>query len=214
MQPIISIRRSTILSACAILFFVTAFAWQFTAPETAFAAVNCGDSSWSVGTEADLNAAIVCFNAKPAGSYTITLTADIPIGASTTQINNATAGAQLIVEGSGFAVDGQNGDRRPFEVMSNTDVTLQNIIIKRGRRNGQGGGILNNGTLTLDRVLMQDNKGTRGGAIYSNGPLTITQSVIQGSEARYTGSGTGIGGAVEHNNLVGRLAAPDLDHSF
>ncbi|MCP4418935.1 MAG: hypothetical protein GY805_20150, partial [Chloroflexi bacterium] len=67
--------------------------------QPAAAAVDCNDSSWQVGDEADLNAAIVCYNSKPAGSYAISLTQSISLTTSTTPISNTVASVTLLLEG-------------------------------------------------------------------------------------------------------------------
>ncbi len=129
----------------------------------AFELQTCYVDSWSVANEAELNAAIACYNTKTvAGSYTITLTQDILLSdrqtdRSTTAIDNATAGVELVIEGSGFAVDGQdNFDVRPFTVQANTTVTINDLTATGGNVLGggvdnRGGGILNRGNLTLNR---------------------------------------------------------------
>ncbi len=76
--------------------------------QPAAAAVDCTNNTWPVGDEADLNTAIVCYNAKPAGSYTITLTQNISLTVSSTAIDNATMDTTLLLEGGGFTLDGQD----------------------------------------------------------------------------------------------------------
>ena len=75
----------------------------------AFELQTCFVDSWSVANEAELNAAIACYNTKTAaGSHTITVTHDIPLTASTSAINNATSGVELVIEGDDYVVDGQD----------------------------------------------------------------------------------------------------------
>ena len=132
------------------------------------AAINCSDSDWSVGTEADLNSAIGCFNGKStAGTYTITLTDTIGLAASTSNINNSTAGVELLIEGDGFTVNGQNNSGvRPFYIANDSVVTMRNIMIS-------GGNMVNDD----------------GGGIYNRGVLTVTNSTIYGNSAAYLGGG-------------------------
>lgn len=117
----------------------------------------CADSL-PVGTEADLNAAIACFNARTtAGVATITLTRDIDLTASTTEIKNATAGASLVIEGAGFAVDGKGtAGVRVFWVQASTHVTMNQITVKGANMNNvTGAGIRNDGNLTLTTAPLQ-----------------------------------------------------------
>ena len=106
-----------------------------------------------MGDEADLNAAIVCFNAKTnPGEYTIFLTQSIALTASTTLVNNPADGVSLILDGSagvpggGFALDGQDiVGVRPLEIAAGTYVGILNLQVTRGNvpGTGAGGGIRN-----------------------------------------------------------------------
>lgn len=151
------------------------------------AAVNCAGSSWSVGNEADLNAAIACYNAKTSrGTYRITLTQDIDLTASTSQIDNATANVKLVVNGNGYTVDGQDiSGVRPFDIAIATQVTLQNITITRGNPWQNGGGILNAGRLTVRDSTLSDNSGDLGGGIYNfdNGRVSVIDSTLSDNSA-------------------------------
>ena len=67
----------------------------------------CPGFPTTVVDEAALNSTITCFNnLTTAGHYTLTLTANITLTASTTSINNSTAGVELHIAGSGHTVDG------------------------------------------------------------------------------------------------------------
>ena len=71
----------------------------FTHAQPVKAAVNCADATWPVANQADVNAAIACYNAKASsGSYTISLTQDIALAVSTTTISNAVVGVSLDIE--------------------------------------------------------------------------------------------------------------------
>ena len=67
----------------------------------------CGGTT-QVSNQAELNLAIAAFNgASSPCVFTIELTGDIDLTASTTDINNSTSGVELIVEGGGHTVDVQ-----------------------------------------------------------------------------------------------------------
>ena len=150
------------------------------------AAVDCAATSWSVGTSSDLDDAIGCFNAKSAGAYTITLTGDIALTASTPTISNGDLGAALLIDGAGHAVDGQDTlDVRPLHVGLGTTVTLTDLVITGGRVTGSGsanhgGGLLNEGTLERDRVTVMGNTAeSRGGGLaHEGGSMLIVDSTI------------------------------------
>ncbi len=166
----------------------------------------CG-TNMIVSDEAELNDAIACYNAATTpGEYVITLTANIPLTASTTQINNTTLGVSLRIEGATHSVDGQEISYvRPFEIAVNTLVTMQAITITRGNGGGGGGGIANQGTLTVTHSIISHNTaeggvggGGSGGGIYNGGTLSVIHSTISHNTAEgsrldnFGGSGGGI----------------------
>lgn len=94
---------------------------------------------------------------------------------------------------------------RVFVVNGGVTVTLKDLTIRHGYIDGQGGGILNNGSLTLRRVTVSQNgtrdgrdnlncnrnscsvgNGSDGGGIYNNGGLTVLYSTISDN---FTGRG-------------------------
>ena len=113
----------------------------------------------SAGTETELNEAITCYNLLvAAGSYTIDLTADIDLTASTVAIDNPIAGIDLLLDGQGFAVDGQGiAGVRPFEIETDSDATFDDITIMGGNISDNGGGIFNDGTLTVTNSTLSGN---------------------------------------------------------
>lgn len=168
---------------------------------TALAA--CGGAT-NVATENELNAAIADFNSQTtACSYMIALTADIDLTASTTEINNGNANVDLLIDGAGFAVDGQrNSGVRPFKIAANTVVEMRDLTVTGGQVASyadHGGGILNNGgTLTLTTVTLTGNDAAVsatglylawGGGLYNNGGIVTFQnnSLISNNEGEFGG---------------------------
>ena len=151
----------------------------------------------NVASEDELNFAIACYNAKTvAGTYTIILTQNINLTASTTVIDNATAGVELLIEGGDYAVDGQNiGGVRAFTVLQDTTVSIQNMTITRcnvadtvvpGDPNAAAGGavLVRNGTLTIRSSTLSNNIGTFGGAINNAvGNVTVIDSTLSNNQA-------------------------------
>jgi hypothetical protein len=158
-------------------------------------AASCGGIT-SVSNETELNAAIVAFNAESTSCvFTIALTQNIDLTASATQINNATANLSLVIEGAGFAVNGQGTSGvRPFHVAANTMVTMQNITVTGGNASGNGGGILNQGALTLVDSTVTGNAAQlpyNGGGIYngSGGTLALTRTTVSNNSTQNRGGG-------------------------
>lgn len=156
----------------------------------AFELYTCGTSPWSAASSGDLAMAIGCFNAETSGSHTINITQDIDQNSSGVNINNTDAGVSLTIEGNGFTVDGQDiWLVRPFAIGVNTTVTLQAITISGGNMKYGGGGIYNDGILTLNHSTVSGNIGGNGGGIENRGTLTVSHSTVSGNSG---GNGGGI----------------------
>lgn len=165
----------------------------------------------TVGDEAQLGAAIACFNGQTtAGEYVITLSGDISLTASTPAIQNATTGASLYLDGGGHTIDGQELEAvRPFTIDANTHVTLHAMTITRGRGPGTGGAIFNQGTLTLTYSSVRNSHAGSGGGLANFGALTILHSDVSHNHAA---SGSG-GGIFNNNGAVTIINSTVADNS-
>lgn len=181
-----------------------------TVPST-FTILNLADSG-----DGSLRQAVLDANASP-GADTIRFAYDL-----TGTI--ALTGGQLGITGD-LTIDGPGGDRvsvsgnhmsRVFFVHTGTNVAIDDLTIAGGRVSGStadGGGVLNNGNLRLDRVTLSDNQAiitnstqARGGAVanLSGATLTVIDSVFTNNWALGgLVGGTGNGGGIF--NLTGRL---------
>ena len=156
----------------------------------AFEVYDCTAQPWLADSYGELSAAIGCYNAQTVtNSYTISVTQNISLTTSTPAIDNTTTGVELLLEGNGFTVDGQEVEGiRPFQIATDTVVTILNISIIGGHVD-KGGGIDNNGLLTIDNSTIRDNTANNfGGGIASAGILTVSNSSISGNSA-YNGGG-------------------------
>ena len=92
---------------------------------------------------------------------------------------------------------------------------LQTLTIAHGRSGGSGGGIENNGTLTVTNIIFSTNFGgpgfsvAGGGGIWNTGTLTVINSTFSGNNADYAGGGiwntgmlTVINSTFSHNGAV------------
>ncbi len=180
------------------------------------AAASCGGVT-TVSTEAELNTAIAAFNAVATSPcvFTIQLSADINLTASTTVISNTLAGLELQILGAGNTVDGQGtAGVRPFEIAANTLVLIGNITVTGGNVTGEGGGILNSGTLTVYNSTITGNSagGTGGGIRNNGGSLTVEESTVSGNTADQGGgliSGAGGNTWVYNSTFSGNTATTD-----
>lgn len=98
---------------------------------------------------------------------------------------------------------------RVFFITSEATVTMGGLTIRHGNpteRPRTGGGILNEGTLTLEQCTVSDNDSTAGGGIHSDGTLTLINSTVSDNAAGSRGSAfreCNTGGGIK--SLTGRL---------
>jgi CSLREA domain-containing protein len=135
----------------------------------------------------------------PAGTYTLTIPGndeDYNVSGDLDIFDD------LQLEGSGTVIITAGGDTgiiedRVFDIFYSTTVTMTNLTVTGGRIPNDiggehyGGGILNSGTLTLDHVIVTNNRagdgydGGAGGGIfsYTGSSLTLTDSLISNNHA-------------------------------
>jgi len=128
--------------------------------------------------------------ASSLSGQTITLTSG--------QLPTITDGAGLTIDGGSvnIEINGLNS-YRVFEVGSGAKLTLSNLTVAEGaaadRAFGGGGGILNNGTVTVSNSTLSGNSsnGGGGGIFNQSGTLTVSNSTLSGNST----TGGGFGGA-------------------
>jgi hypothetical protein len=106
----------------------------------------------------------------------------------------------LTIDASGLAggltVSGGNSVQ-VFNIDSTADVTLAGLTIANGNGNGiEGGGIVNNGTLTLSGCAISGSVAAEGAGIYNNGTLTVDKSTFTNNQTLQL---AGVGGALWSN---------------
>jgi hypothetical protein len=112
-----------------------------------------------------------------------------------------TLGKNVTIDGSaapGLTINGNHTDR-VFIVNANTTAILRNLTTMNGYGFQLAGGILNNGSLTLDHVVVTDNTMATnagdywqgGGAIYngSGATLNLVDSTVSNNHAAWSGGG-------------------------
>jgi CSLREA domain-containing protein len=87
-----------------------------------------------------------------------------------------------------FILSGNN-QSRVLEVAATGNLTLDNLIISGGKTAGDGGGILNQGTLTLKDVTVSANQAVHGGGIANAGTLALTSAAVTNNQATAAGGG-------------------------
>ena len=130
----------------------------------------------------------------PAGTYTLT----IPGEDDNSAMGDLDINDELTISGAGATttiIDGNGagtGDR-VFQIPLGTTVIMDGITIQGGLSNSNGGGIANDGTLTISNAVVQGNtsNGTTqgGGGIFNAGTLTLTNVDITNNSTIASGGG-------------------------
>jgi hypothetical protein len=187
----------------------TAVAATFTADST----VDSADLDLSDGlclTAADgctLRAAIEQANALGAGPHTITLfggatytltrTGALENAAATGDLDITTNVTIRVPVGRAVVRGGTGWDDRIFHLGLRAMVELNGVEVQNGNPAGSGGGIANEGTLTLANSTVSGNSaGGFGGGIANLGTLTLTDSTVSGNGAGSDGGGIANGGDI------------------
>ena len=117
-----------------------------------------------------------------------TITFDLSLSGQTiTLASTLTIDKNLTIDGSALAakinVSG-NDSVQVFSIVSGVTTLFDSLIIRNGYTIVQGGGIYNEGTLTISNSKLLDNSSAiYGGAIISRGTLIISDSTLSGNSA-------------------------------
>ncbi len=134
------------------------------------------------GDQVTLRAAIAETNALP-GRQIIRFSVTGPITLTGGQL---VVGDDLAIHGpgAGNVILNGNGASRALQVNGGTTVALSDLAIANGNAgNSDGGGLHNDGTLTLHAVNFLGNTASSGGAIGNFGTLTLDESSLAGNSA-------------------------------
>ena len=152
-----------------------------------------------------LRSAIIAANANPGSTirlthdvtYTLSITKDITDGATTGDLNIiADTSFDFVAEACyphcAATIQGSAGwDDRLLNIASGAHVSLFLITFRNGNVVGYGGGISNNGTLTLTSSTILSNTANNGGGIYntSNGSLNLNDTIVSHNTSSQDGGG-------------------------
>jgi hypothetical protein len=124
-----------------------------------------------------------------------------PIVLSSGQINLHKDIVITGIDSASTIIDGGNLGRI-FNIAPGVTVTLTGVKLQNGKAK-EGGAIYNAGNLTLNTVLLTNNKAkisnlgnTNGGAIYNKGQMTITNSSLISNSATSAENSHSYGGAI------------------
>ena len=152
--------------------------------------------------DCSLREAIIAANANPgadtvflsSGTYTLSIAGagedqsaigELGISESLT-ISTFSSSATVVTAGADWA-------DRIFQIAPGASVTIKNLAISGGKPAGAiGGGIFNQGMLTLQDSLVSSNSAAGGGGIASAGTLNLQNSDVSGNSATAGTSGGGV----------------------
>jgi CSLREA domain-containing protein len=140
----------------------------------------------------------------PPGTYFLTRTDNGNEDASQTGDLDITDSLNISVDGPGATIDASGITDRILHILSG-DVSITGVTFKNGGSNvDDGGGIRNNGALTLTNVTVSGNRASAsGGGIYNNGSLTLNNSTIANNTAADGGGIVNNGaGLVQFQNTI------------
>jgi hypothetical protein len=170
-----------------------------------FTVDSLADTGTGSGTSGDLRYVVTHADQTP-GDNTIDFTVTGTIALSSVLPDLGGTGGLIDVEGPGAASltvarSGAAGTPkfRIFTVASGADVKIVGLTIAGGSVIGQGGGIDNDGTLTVSDSIIANNSangGSRfgtGGGIFNDGTLTISDSTIANNSGGVAAPGAGGG---------------------
>ena len=137
----------------------------------------------------------ITFNLAGDGPHTIALTTGELVVAKSVTIKN-TSGEKITVSGGGLS--------RVFNINPTKTAAIIGLTISGGDSATAGGGVLNDGTLTIvNSTLSGNSTDIDGGAISNSGPgvLTLINTTISGNSAAGNGGGVvNLGGTVTSVN--------------
>ncbi|MCE9563151.1 MAG: hypothetical protein K8U57_14000, partial [Planctomycetes bacterium] len=150
------------------------------------------DGNFTIGN-LTLREAVALANAAP-GANTITFDPTVFATSQTITFTNGrlaitdTTGTTTITgPAAGVMVNGNNLSG-VFSVATGVTASLSRMIITGGLAPFGGGGVLNNGTLTLTDSTLAGNTATfGGGGVFNNGTATVTNCTIFGNDAVFGG---------------------------
>jgi CSLREA domain-containing protein len=150
----------------------------------------CDPPPYVVGGEDGYRSALACFgSATTPGEHRIELTGDVVYRHYRPWLGNDTPDVTLVIDGNGHTIDGNGIWGSAVWIGRDTVATLRDVTITGGTGQGIGGGVYNNGTLTVSGVTITGNHGpSHAGGIFNDGTLTMVDTAIVGNTS-YAGGG-------------------------
>jgi hypothetical protein len=113
----------------------------------------------------------------------------IALTAGPLEVSNTTGSVKILGPGLGKLAISGGGVSRVFQVDKGSSASLTGLIITGGFTTGDGGGLLNQGSIALVDVAVVGNSAANGGGIANLGTALIVGSSIDGNTAIDDGGG-------------------------
>ncbi len=137
-----------------------------------------------VTDETSFETAIGCFNAQIGGPYIASIANDITLSNNLMSVDNATS-AEFMIAGNGHVLDGANAYRHLH--INNGTVEIANLTLQNAL-GLYGGSLHNKGTLTVKDSVLQNNQAEyEGGAIHNYGTLSVQRTTIDSNQSDWAG---------------------------
>jgi CSLREA domain-containing protein len=161
-----------------------------------------------------------------ANSDSDTTSGDCSAGSGTDTIVFSTSGSillgaplpaitsSMVIDGTGYTIiiDGRN-NHRVFEVQTGGSLTLNLVTVLNGYQvSNNGGGIYNNGTLSISNSIVSNSHAVYGGGVYNDSAGTATvanNSVINGNSALRGGGVYNQGNLLVDASTISNNTVPD-----
>ena len=156
----------------------------------------------------------------PAGTYILSISVSEDAPEYDNEQGDLDIGSDVTIQGDGAAttiidaagLDTQSGGARVLQIIAG-QVYLSGVTIRNGV-DGHGGGIANNGTLTLTNCMIADNSAEIvGGGIFNDGSLAIYDSTISSNSSNGWGGGIHNGGSASLT-IAGSMIADNHASQF
>ena len=197
--------------------------------------VNAGDNNAKIQTQWDelqelLTAAESSGTLQLTRDYTAVASVDVPLtftGEVTIDLNGHTinrglspssaiadgylvfiaSGSHLTLmdTGSGGTITGGNVNGNGGAIINAGTLTVSGVTITGNNATGNGGAVFNTGTVTISGGTLSSNSASQGGAVYNNGTLTISGGAIQNNTASTNG-----GGIYHYDGTLNMRGAPTI----
>ncbi len=162
---------------------------------TVFTVNSLGDAGTGSGNAGDLRYCITQANAVKTGASEIQFdptkfaTAQtITLTGGQLELSDTAVKVSIVGPAAGVTING-NKSSRVLLVDPSVTASISGLTITGGNSAANGGGVYNQGALTLTDCTVSGNSAAQGGGIEDNGGVTLTDCTISGNSARNSGGG-------------------------